>query len=159
MRKSININNIRKSISPILITNIIKESEYINTIISHNILENFKMSFFSFKKIYPKSKVNLLCFIRRMKYICASKSCYKSSKKDSYLNLLLNLGLNVLEFNNNNMKIKKELLKNYVLLFNKMYLNEKIKLRDISIIIKFLAYSSIYKRKEIDKDNIHLLKQ
>jgi len=160
MRPSLNPNNLkRKSITPKLINDFITESEYINTIISHNIMENFNTSFFSFKKIFPKSKSNLFCFIRRMKFICSSKSNYKKLNKDSYLNLLLNLGLNVLEYKNDNQEIRINLLKNYVLLLNKMYLNEKIKLRDISIIIKFLAYSSVYRRKEINKDNVHLLKK
>ena len=160
MRSSINPNTLkRKSITPKIISDIITESEYINTIISHNILENFNIPFFSFKKIFPKSNSNLFCFIRRMKFICASKSNYKKLNKDSYLNLLLNLGLNVLEYKNDNQEIRIILLKNYVLLLNKMYINEKIKLRDISIIIKFLAYSSIYKRKEINKDNVHLLRK
>ena len=160
MRSSINPNTLkRKSITPKIINDIITESEYINTIISHNILENFNISFFSFKKIFPRSKSNLFCFLRRMKFIWASKKSYKKLNKDSYLNLLLNLGLNVLEYKNDNQEIRVNLLKNYALLLNKMFLNEKIKLSDISIIIKFLAYSSIYKRKEINKDNIHLLKK
>jgi len=160
MRSSININTLkRKSITPKLISDIIEQSEYINTIISHNILENFNTPFFSFKKVFPKSKSNLYSFIRKMKFICSSKSNYKKLKKDSYLSLLLNLGLNVLEFKNDNQEIRINLLKNYALLLNKLYINEKIKLRDISIIIKFLAYSSIYRRKEINKDNIHLLKK
>ena len=160
MRASLNVNTLkRKSITPKIISDIITESEYINAIISYNIIENFKISFFSFKKIIPKSNSNLFCFIRRMKFICASKSNYKKLKKDSYLNLLLNLGLNVLEYKNDNQEIRVNLLRNYTLLLNIMYLIEKIKLRDISIIIKFLAYSSIYKRKEINKDNVHLLKK
>ena len=160
MRTSINGNTFkRKSITPKIISDIITETEYINTIISHNIMDNFNISFFSFKKIFPKSNSNLLCFIRRMKFICASKSNYKKLQKDSYLNLLLNLALIELEYKNDNQDIRINLLKNYASLLNKIYLNKKIKLRDISIIIKFLAYSSIYRRKEINKDNVNLLKK
>ena len=134
----------------------INESLYINTIITNNILEKFEIP--SFKYIKISSHSNIMNIIRKTNYISSSKSNFKKLGKDSYLYLFLHLAVNILEYKTNINEIKEHLFKNYLLLLKKIYLNKKISIRDISILIKFLTFSSVYQRKEINNDNIHLLK-
>ena len=161
MRKSYRpIDKKRKSIQAANL-NLIGESTYINTIISYNILENFKIPSFSLKNIFPSNNTKLMYLMRKINYICISKSKsnFKQLKNDNYLNLFLYFALYILEYKNNNKIIKDLLTRNYILLFNKVFINKKITLRDISIIIKFIAYSSIYNRNEININNINLLEK
>ena len=137
----------------------IKESEYINTIISKNIINNFNFKFFNFNKIVPTTDYNLKTLIRKINYICLSKSNFIKLNKESYLDLFLNLALFLLEFKTNIKVQKKLLLNNYILLLHKIFLNKKLSIRDISILIKFLTYSSTYRRKEISANNINLLEK
>ena len=158
MMKTYKVTNKRKSLSPSIPIEPIKESLYINTIISNNIIEKYEIPFFSFKNLKIYSVLNLMHIIRKMNYISTSKSNFKKLEKNSYLNVFLHFALVILEYKTNINVIKQYLINNYLLLLNKIYLNKKISIRDISILIKFISFSSIYKRKEINNDNIHLLK-
>jgi hypothetical protein len=133
----------------------IKASEYINTIISKNIIDNIKIPIFDLNKV----KYNLKHVMRKMRYICSSQLNYKQLQKDNYLYLFLNLSLYLLEYKTNIKQQKEILLNNYVILLNKIFLIKKIGIRDISILIKFLTYSSIYNRNEINNNNINVLEK
>ena len=133
----------------------IKESDYINTIISKNIIGDISIPTIDFNKL----KYNINNLMRKMLYICSSKSNYKQLKKDNYLFEFLNLSLFLLEYKTNIKQQKEELLKSYILLLNKVFINNKISIRDISLLIKFLIYSSVYDRKDININNINLLEK
>ena len=136
----------------------IKESTYINSIISNNITDKFQISFLSLQKMLPLSNSNLMHIIRKINYISFSKSNFIQLKRDNYLNLFIHLALYIFEYKTNNTEIKDLLLNDYILLLKKIFANKKLSLNDISILIKFLTYCSVYKRKEINNDNINLLK-
>ena len=137
----------------------IKQSEYINAIIKNNIIDKYQYPLSNIKTISSSNNIFLIHLIRKMNYICSSNSNYKQLKNDKFLNLFLYLALNILEYKPNTKGIKELLFKNYILLLNKLYLHQKLSLRDISILIKFITISSVYKRKDISKDNINQLKK
>ena len=148
-------NTKRKSIAKSVYIEPIKESEYINTIIKNNIMDKFEIPSFNYIKSFSQS--NLMHLLKKANYISSSKSNYKNLEKNSYLYLFIHLALNILEYKTKISDIKECLFNNYLLLLKKVYLNKKISIREISLLIKFITYSSIYKRKEINKDNINLL--
>ena len=156
IRKSFRPNNRKKSNIPYIES--IKESTYVNSIISNNITNKFQISFLSLQKMLPLSNSNLFHIIRKINYNSLSKSNFKQLKKDNYLNLFLHLALYIFEYKTNNIIVKDLLLQDYILLLKKLFSNKKISLNDISILIKFITYCSLYKRKEINNDNIALLK-
>ena len=158
MRKSYKPNIKKKNATPNINIEPIKESEYINLIITNNITDKFKFSFLSLKKALPLSDSNIIRMLRKMNYISNSKSNYKLLKKDNYINIFLHLALYKLEYKIKITKVKDLLLHNFILILDKIYSNKKISLNDISILIKFLTYCSVYKRKEINNDNKSLLK-
>ena len=152
-------NSKRKSNAHVLPFISIKQSEYINAIITNNILDKFQYSFPITRTISSYNNYFLIHLIRKLNYICSSKLKYKQLKKATYLNLFLYMILNIIEYKSSIKGIKELLLKNYILLLNKLYLHQKLSVRDISILIKFLAYTSVYQRKDIGKDNINLIKK
>ena len=158
MRKSYKPNIKKKNATPNINIESIKESEYVNLIIKNNIKDDFKISFLSLKKILPLSEPNIMHIIRKMNYISISKSNFRQLKKESYLNIFLLLALYKLEYKIKINRIKDLLLRNYILFLNKIYSNKKISINDISLLLKFLTFCSVYKRKEINNDNKSLLK-
>ena len=157
MRKSYKPTIKKKSFQPQVNIEPINESLYINTIISNNIVKELKFHNLNFKKLIPTSNINLLHLIRKMNYICFTKSNYKQLKNDTYLNIFIYFTLYIIEYKSNTKLITDLLVNNYIYLLNKIYINKKISIRDISILIKFITYCSIYQRKEINKQNINLL--
>ena len=157
MRKSYKPSNKKRPfLSPANIEPI-NESIYINEIISNNISKDLKFPNLNFKKFIPSSEAAIFHIIRKLNYICFNKSNYKELKKESYLNIFFHFTLYIIEYKSKTKHITDLLINNYICLLHKIYVNKKISIRDISILIKFITYCSVYSRKEINSNNKNIL--
>ena len=142
----------------------ISQTQYINNIIINNVEsyeKNFKRNnknnsllekYFSF---YRKKNFNK--YYLRLNYINNIKSLYKTNNiksKFKHMNQITNFIYFILylfEVDNSKIYNKRDsLIKKFIHILNKLHSNNILDDSDIILIIKFIIFSSIYERKEID---------
>jgi len=149
----------------------ISQTQYINNIIINNVEsyeKNFKRSYnynsllekyFSF--YIPK---NFNKYFFRLNYINNIKSFYKTDMINSkirhknQITAFIYFILYLFEVDNSKVYNKKDsLIKKFIHILNKLHSNNLVDDSDIILIIKFIIFSSIYERKEIDNPKINFL--
>ena len=154
-----------------LILEPISQTQYINIIIINNVEsyeKNFKRSinnnsllekYFSFYK--PKKFKN---YIFRLNYINHIKSFYKTDiinskiKHKNQITTFIYFLLFLFEVDNSKIYNQKDsLIKKIIHILIKLHSNNLIDDSDIVLIIKFIIFSSIYERKEIDNVKVDFL--
>ena len=154
-----------------LILEPISQTQYINNILINNVdsyEKNFRRSnnnnsllekYFSFYK--PK---NFNKYFFRLNYINNIKSFYKADiisskiKHKNQITAIIYFILYLFEVDNSKIYNKRDsLLKKYIHILNKLHFNNLIDDSDIILIIKFIIFSSIYERKEIDNVKVDFL--
>ena len=148
------------------IIDIISQTKYINIIIHKNFEinnEQFKINdndicllekyFFLYKPKY------FYKYYFKIKYVSDIKLFFKLEnnkfKHRNYVTSFIYLILYLLEANNSIIYYRKKLLLNKIInILYKLYHIKRFNDSDILLIIKFVIYSSIYERKEIDDNKI-----
>ena len=149
----------------------ISQTQYINNIIINNVEsyeKNFKRNYnynsllekyFSFYK--PK---NFNKYFFKLNYINNIKSFYKTDMINSkirhknQITPFIYFILYLFEVDNSKIYNKKDsLIKKFIHILNKLHSNNLVDDSDIILIIKFIIFSSIYERKEIDNPKVNFL--
>ncbi len=151
------------------IIDIISQTQYINNIITNN----FESYDEQFKK--NKNEISLIenyfslykpnyfyKYYFKIKYISKLKLLFKPEnskyKHKNYVTSFIYLILYLFEVNNSLIYNKKKILLNRIInIIYKLYQKKRFNNSDIILIIKFIIYSSIYERKDIDNNRIELL--
>ena len=151
------------------IIDIISQTQYINNIITNN----FESYDEQFKK--NKNEISLIenyfslykpnyfyKYYFKIKYISKLKLLFKPEnskyKHKNYVTSFIYLILYLFEVNNSLIYNKKKILLNRIInIIYKLYQKKRFNNSDIILIIKFIIYSSIYERKDIDNNKIELL--
>ena len=151
------------------IYDIISQTQFINNIINNHFESNMEQlkknnndycileQYFSSYK--PK---NFYKYYYKIKYISNIKSFYKVDKdkikNKNYIISFIYLIIYLIRVNDSKINNKKEiLLENIIEILHKLYSINLFQNSDILIIIKFIIYSSIYEKKEIDDNKTDLL--
>ena len=149
----------------------ISQTKYINNIIIKNV-ESYEKKFktnnndkcllekyFSFYKAKHFNK-----YFFRLNYINNNKSFYKTdiinskNKHKNQITSFIYFILYLFEVDNSKIYNKRDsLIKKFIHILNKLHSNNLIDDFDIVLIIKFIIFSSIYERKEIDNIRVDFL--
>ena len=137
----------------------IPESDYINIIIIHNIDENQIFTAFSLKKLFCKLKEpNFKNIFLTFHHVCNSPELFDNLKGKEYLGAIFFILLFVLEEESPKIeKLKEVFLTDIILLVHKLFLSKKLSNKDILLLAKFISFTSIHLRKEINQNNVDLL--
>ena len=154
-----------------LILEPISQTQYINNILINNVdsyEKNFRRSnnnnsllekYFSFYK-----QKNFKKYFFRLNYINNIKSFYKADiinskiKHKNQITTFIYFILYLFEVDNSKIYRQRDsLIKKFIHILNKLHSNNLIDDSDIVLIIKFIIFSSIYERKEIDNLRIDFL--
>ena len=139
--------------------NCISETEYLNKIFINNIDKDISFTPFSLKKlVYSLKEENYKNILISMHYLCNSKELFNNMKGEQYFSSILYIILFILEAEEAKLKSQKNLfLNDVVLLIEKLFLSKILDEKKLMNLIKFISYSSIYDRREINQENLELL--
>ena len=137
----------------------ISETDYINILIIHNINEIQIFTAFSLQNFINSLKEgNINNIFRSFHYICNSNRLFNKLKGKKYLGVILHILLYVIETEDEKIKNRKKLfLNDIILLIKKLYLSKKFNDKDIIELLKFISFTSIHERKNINQQDISLL--
>ena len=149
-RKALNAKDYDKCIS---------ETDYINIIIINNIDENKIFTAFSLNKLINSIKEeNFKNILLSLHYLCNSNQIFNKLKGKEYLSVIFHIILFIFESDEVKLKGQKKLfLNDIILLVRKLFLSKKLNEKDILLLLKFISFSSIHERKEINQKNLDLL--
>ena len=139
--------------------NCISETEYLNKIFINNIDKDISFTSFSLKKlVYSLKEENYKNILISMHYLCNSKELFNNLKGDKYFSSILYIILFILEADEAKLKNQRKLfLNDIILLIEKLFLSKILDEKKLMNLIKFISYTSIYDRREINQENIDLL--
>ncbi len=137
----------------------ISETDYINIMIINNIDENKIFTVFSLTKLINSLKEeDFNNIVISFHYICNSSQLFNRLDGKEYLGVIFHILLFILETQNEQLKNQKKLFfDDIILLINKLFLSKKLSDKDILLLLKFISFTSIHDRKDINQQDIHLL--
>ena len=140
-------------------SNYISETEYLNKIFINNIDKDVSFISFSLKKLVNSLKEeNYKNILISMHYLCNSKELFNDMKGDQYFGSILYIILFILEADEAKLKNQRNLfLNDIILLIEKLFLSKIFDEKDLMNLIKFISFTSIYDRREINQENLELL--
>ena len=140
-------------------SNCISETEYLNKIFINNIDKDKSFTSFSLKKLVNSLKEeNYKNILISMHYLCNSKELFNDMKGDQYFGSILYIILFILEADEAKLKNQRNLfLNDIILLIEKLFLSKIFDEKDLMNLIKFISFTSIYDRREINQENLELL--
>ena len=149
----------QKSMETKIQNNYISETEYLNKIFINNIDKDISFTSFSFKKlVYSLKEENYKNILISMHYLCNSKELFNNMKGQQYFSSILYIILFIIEADEAKLKNQRNLfLNDIVLLIEKLFLSKIFDEKSMMNLIKFISYSSIYDRREINLENLELL--
>ena len=137
----------------------ISETDYINIMIINNIDENKIFPPFSLNKlINPIKEENFKTLLISFHYLCNSNQLLINLKGREYLSVIFHLLLFIFEADKEKLKNQKEIfIQDIILLIEKLFLSKKLNDKDILLLLKFISFTSIHERKEINQQSLDLL--